>query len=217
MTKPSPREDLKAALKSTLRSRAGRTSFETKTKGLSVVVVGTDRKNIAELSFEFLARVDAIYLVTQVTGGRLADMVSAANMPSTARRSLAAALYFKSTLSEKQPRFTTQQGGAEYFSATTDVVQLAERLVGRAFEHYLPSIETILSITPALSGLIVDEAQFFSFPLTALAILEQLGQDATFSHVEGTKQARALSPKESSLDVRSLVRLRWADIARAGA
>ena len=129
---------------------------------------------------------------------------------------LAAALYFKSTLSEKQPRFTTQQGGAEYFSATTDFVQVAERLVGRAFEHYLPSVETILSITPSLPDLILDEAQFFSFPLTALAILEQLGHGDTFSRIEGTKEAKLLSRNESSLDVRSLVRVRWNDIARAG-
>lgn len=216
MKEPSARELLRAAIKERLRHDEAAAVLPLKARSTSWTVSDKDRRKLAEVSFEFLARVDAVYLVCKVVGGRLADMVSAANLPAAARHSLAVGFYFKSSLSEKAPRFTSERGGAEYFSATTDLPELAEKLVSRAVEHYVPSIETILSMTPSLSTLILDEPQFFSFPLAALAILDQLGVDDTFSRIEGTKAAKALSPKEAALDVRSLVRSRWGEIERAG-
>jgi hypothetical protein len=216
MNRPSARELLKNAIKERMRCDTIGADMPLRAWSTSLIVTGKDRRKLAEMSFEFLARVDSVYLVTRVIGGRLSNMVEAAALPPEARHSLAVGLYFKSTLAEKSPRFTSERGGAESFSSRTDLPQLAEKLVSRAVEHYAPNIDTILSMTPRLPELITHEAPFFSFPLAALAILEHLGLDDTFSRIEGTREASALSPKESLLDVRSIVRASWERIVRAG-
>jgi hypothetical protein len=149
--------------------------------------------------------VDAVYLLAEVFGGRLCDMLYRMSLPPKRNNLMAKGVFLLSSLSEKNKEFSPDRGGARVLHGDMPVAEAAADVVGRIRSIYVPIAQSILGLTPDLAKHVVARPDCFSYPLTILAVLEKLGISSTYSEIAGIRAAAKAFKKESGLKIRELI------------
>jgi len=196
---------VKTALSEMLRGiQSSRIAVRAKGMALHVKAQG-DANDTGKLELALLRRVDGLYLQVHVFGGALNDALCAVAMPEGINNLFTAGVFFLSTLSEKDRRFSPEPGGALLLRSPIDTAAIAVRVAEKIRTIYLPIVESILTVDDELPKIVVEYSEYFSYPLTVLAILKAVGRSAALDDVLADAALRRRFKREVALDFEKII------------
>jgi len=166
-----------------------------------------EKKHFAEASFVFLTKVSAFYLLCHVSDGKVANEIQKLNLPEETASNFAKGVYCMSTLGKKVNKFTSDIGGARYFSEKMNPDQIIQESCQRLQMYYLPVISSILNIDDNLGKYILDDPDSFKYPLATLALFQKIKENAAYDDILNDPLSKKIFKKEYKTDYRKLLSL----------
>jgi hypothetical protein len=138
------------------------------------------RKHSAEIATIFINKASAFYLQCSIFDGNLQQEILSLNLPKNNSNLLCNDIYLHSTLGERNREFSPDQGGARYIYQNSNFHEIANDTVNYIVKKYISTISCVLNIESNLDLLVIKNANYFSYPLGILAILQKRNISTAF-------------------------------------
>jgi hypothetical protein len=167
--------------------------------------VSTLESKQAEATVDLIlsTKFEHVYLQAHIFGGRLHALIEQLQLPRERNNLMAKGVFFLTTLGEKKKEFSPDIGGARLLYDEMPMKEVVQEISSRIKSTYLPIVESVLQLSPALATYVIDRPVCFSYPLTILAVLQRLGISNAYAEALTVPNAKLAFKKEWGFDIQA--------------